>query len=406
MKMIDLRKYTDAALSVKKETAIQRSLRHPNVLQYYGKRSHANFEYIFLEYCSGGELFDRIEPDLGMAVKDARRYFRQLLSGVEYLHSRGVAHRDIKPENLLLDQYDNIKISDFGMATMFRFKGVERLLDRRCGTLPYVAPEVLKEPYRASPADLWSCGIVLVTMLSGVLPWDQPSSKCKNYEDWCIGGVLGSNGPWKTMTAGVLGLLTGILADDPQNRSALERVQSHPWMSTQSSDDIDYGSNLEEFSISLSQPLPSGDHTASLIAHETDDREMTCFSQPIACDDLLLASQMNLTQSASQGVFQKLVKRMTRFFVGCEYAQATERLTAVLRSMIQCQWKISQTRGITVTTTDNRKMQLIYKVNFIDMDGKLLVDFRLSKGCGLEFKRRFVQIKKSLADVIIQGSCN
>lgn len=62
-----------------------------------------------------------LEPDLGMPVKNARRYFHQLLSGVEYLHSRGVAHRDIKPENLLLDQYDNIKISDFGMATMFRY---------------------------------------------------------------------------------------------------------------------------------------------------------------------------------------------------------------------------------------------------------------------------------------------
>lgn len=58
--MIDLKKHPDAAQSVKKETVIQRSLKHPNILQYYGKRSHANFEYIFLEYCSGGELFDKI----------------------------------------------------------------------------------------------------------------------------------------------------------------------------------------------------------------------------------------------------------------------------------------------------------------------------------------------------------
>lgn len=56
-----------------------------------------------------------------MPVKCARRYFHQLLSGVEYMHSRGIAHRDLKPENLLLDQQDNIKISDFGMATMFRY---------------------------------------------------------------------------------------------------------------------------------------------------------------------------------------------------------------------------------------------------------------------------------------------
>lgn len=61
------------------------------------------------------------EPDVGMPMAEAQRYFNQLLSGVEYLHSRGVAHRDLKPENLLLDDADNIKISDFGMATMFRY---------------------------------------------------------------------------------------------------------------------------------------------------------------------------------------------------------------------------------------------------------------------------------------------
>lgn len=60
---------------------------------------------------------------------------------------------------------------------------------------------------------------------------------------------------------------------------------------------------------------------------------------------------------------------------------------------------------MTITTIDSRKMQLVFKAAFIDMDGQLLVDFRLSKGCGLEFKRRFVQIKEGLSDIIIKGSC-
>lgn len=65
-------------------------------------------------------MISNTEPDVGMAQNEAQRYFMQLMSGVKYLHDRGVAHRDLKPENILLDDRDNIKISDFGMATMFR----------------------------------------------------------------------------------------------------------------------------------------------------------------------------------------------------------------------------------------------------------------------------------------------
>jgi len=102
-----------------------------------------------------------------MPVWEAQKYFRQLISGVEYLHSRGVTHRDLKPENLLLDDNDNLKISDFGLATIFSMQGKERLLEKKCGTLPYVAPEVLVRPYHAEPADVWSCGIILVALLAG-----------------------------------------------------------------------------------------------------------------------------------------------------------------------------------------------------------------------------------------------
>lgn len=108
-----------------------------------------------------------IEPDIGMPVWEAQKYFRQLISGVEYLHSRGVTHRDLKPENLLLDNNDNLKISDFGLATIFSMQGKERLLEKKCGTLPYVAPEVLVRSYHAEPADVWSCGIILVALLAG-----------------------------------------------------------------------------------------------------------------------------------------------------------------------------------------------------------------------------------------------
>lgn len=103
-----------------REAALHRALRHPHVLRCLGARAHAEMHYMFLEYAAGGELFDRIEPDAGMSERAARRYYTQLLRALRYLHERGVAHRDIKPENLLLDHKDDLKVSDFGMATLFR----------------------------------------------------------------------------------------------------------------------------------------------------------------------------------------------------------------------------------------------------------------------------------------------
>lgn len=77
---------------------------------------HSFFIFYFNKYFS-----PNVEPDVGMSVNEARRFFNQLMDGVNYLHTKGVAHRDLKPENLLLDEQDTLKISDFGMATMFRY---------------------------------------------------------------------------------------------------------------------------------------------------------------------------------------------------------------------------------------------------------------------------------------------
>jgi serine/threonine-protein kinase Chk1 len=184
MKVIDLEKHPDAATSIRMEVCIHRMLTDPHIVRYYGHRSEGSVEYIFLEYASGGELFDRIEPHCSMASWKAQKYFKKLITGVEYLHCCGVTHRDLKPENLLLDEHDNLKICDFGMATVFRLNGKERLLEKRCGSLKYIAPKVLMPPYHAEPADVRSCGIILVPLLAGELPWAHPTGECEDYVAW------------------------------------------------------------------------------------------------------------------------------------------------------------------------------------------------------------------------------
>lgn len=427
MKMVDLKKHPDAINSVKKEVAIQRNLQHVNILKFFGKRSQGDTEFIFLEYASGGELFDRIEPDVGMTPMDAQRYFNQLLSGVEYLHEKGIAHRDLKPENLLLDEHDNVKISDFGMATMFRMKGRERQLTTKCGTLPYVAPEVLVEPYFAAPADIWSCGIILVTLLSGELPWDQPTTSCAEFIAWKSNNYQ-SRTPWSKLNTLAIALLRKILAVKPSERITLKNIMQHRWctqklsQSTPEEDDVTdsgelsrakrlcsnqnlMGSNTDD-SLSrmcLSQPMPSSTYSVSDISADYDgpnnssnygDRISFCFSQPTMMDDLLLCTQMNATQCANP--FQRLVKRMTRFCVSTNFDETVQKLTEVL-DKLGYKYKTHDDNVVTIMTTDRRKADLIFKATLLEMEGNILLDFRLSKGCGLDFKRGFMKIRDTLA---------
>ncbi|XP_061704156.1 LOW QUALITY PROTEIN: serine/threonine-protein kinase Chk1-like [Cydia pomonella] len=246
---------SDALAAAAREAALHRALRHPHVLRCLGARAAPPHHYMFLEYAQGGELFDRIEPDRGMCATLARRYWRQILQGLSYLHSRGVAHRDLKPENVLLDDRDQVKISDFGLATLFRHGSRERLLSRVCGTLPYAAPEVLRAAaapyrappadlwaaallllamlaggtYRAPPADLWAAALLLLAMLAGELPWERAHPSDARYSAWSSGAS--DAGPWRKLSGAARALLAAALRAEPPRRAALPDLLHHPWMS-------------------------------------------------------------------------------------------------------------------------------------------------------------------------------
>jgi serine/threonine-protein kinase CHEK1 len=134
------------------------------LLDFFQDQDHF---YSVLEWAGGGELFDLIEPDLGLEEDLCHFYFCQLIYSVKFLHENGIAHRDLKPENLLLDEKGNLYISDFGLSTIFQYNGVSRMLTTACGSPVYVAPEVLTGQYHGPAADIWSCGIILFTMLVG-----------------------------------------------------------------------------------------------------------------------------------------------------------------------------------------------------------------------------------------------
>ena len=177
-----------------REIAILRELSHPNIVRLHEMVETDRHIGIILEYASGGELFDYILTHRYLKDPAARRLFAQLVSGVGYLHKKGIVHRDLKLENLLLDRNRNIIITDFGFANTFNpadelgeeveyslsnrdlvrkmrldrvdEKGMRRgdLMQTSCGSPCYAAPELVVSDglYTGRKVDVWSCGVILV----------------------------------------------------------------------------------------------------------------------------------------------------------------------------------------------------------------------------------------------------
>ncbi|KAF9445891.1 CAMK/CAMKL/CHK1 protein kinase [Macrolepiota fuliginosa MF-IS2] len=226
--------------SVDKEMRVHSALKHRNVLEFLNavvvelKHAHLYFPgiYMLMELAAGGDLFDKIAPDVGVGDEVAHFYFGQLLAGMEYIHKQGVCHRDLKPENILLDAAGTLKISDFGLAAVYKLveTGKTRTLTERCGSLPYVAPELNSDnPYQAEPIDVWGIGVILFTLLLGNTPWDEPTIHSPEFCKYASGSIF-SEQPWFRLSTSALSLIRGMLTIDPNKRMTLNSIQADPWV--------------------------------------------------------------------------------------------------------------------------------------------------------------------------------
>lgn len=178
IKMMDKEKVLKVGLSeqIRREITTMRLVAHKNIVQLHEVMATRNKIYFVMEYVKGGELFDKVAKGGKLTEGVAHKYFQQLISAVDYCHSRGVYHRDLKPENLLLDENENLKVSDFGLSALSESKQQDGLLHTSCGTPAYVAPEVIsKKGYDGAKSDIWSCGVILFVLVAGYLPFQGPN---------------------------------------------------------------------------------------------------------------------------------------------------------------------------------------------------------------------------------------
>ncbi|KAG5519389.1 hypothetical protein PMAC_002016 [Pneumocystis sp. 'macacae'] len=236
---------------IKREIYILQRVCHPNIVRLFDVIETSRYVGIILEYASGGELFDFILLHRYLKDNVASKLFAQLISGVLYLHKKGIVHRDLKLENLLLDRNKNIIVTDFGFANVFdvgdnlnSFSDIDcfdgkslkksDLMQTSCGSPCYAAPELVIGDgcYVGRKVDVWSCGVILYAMLAGYLPFDDdPNNPDGDNINLLYKYIINTPLTFpEYVSALARDLLKRLLVPDPKRRASLQDITIHPWL--------------------------------------------------------------------------------------------------------------------------------------------------------------------------------
>jgi serine/threonine protein kinase len=206
-----------------RELRILQTIRHPNIVTLIDVQYTPAIIYVVMEYCQGGDILTAIQARGCLDDRQCRRYLRDILLGLDYLHSRNITHRDIKPENVLVDNDGVAKLADFGLS---REITPDRLLSTPCGSIAYCAPELLDlKEYDGRRADLWSLGVLLYAMCAGRLPWT-------SYNQVEMAAQIRSCRFATPMLAsgGAKRMISGLLTRDPESRPSIAELLQDPWL--------------------------------------------------------------------------------------------------------------------------------------------------------------------------------
>ncbi|SCU79801.1 LAFA_0B05688g1_1 [Lachancea sp. 'fantastica'] len=260
VKIINKRKVVGNMDGVTRELEILRRLHHPRIVRLQGFYEDKDNYYLVMEFVSGGDLMDFVAAHGAVGEDAGREITRQVLEAVTYIHAMGISHRDLKPDNILIEQDDPVlvKITDFGLA---KIQGNGTFMKTFCGTLAYVAPEVIsgtnseeKEGNKySSMVDMWSIGCLVYVILTGHLPFSG-STQNELYKQISAGSY--HEGPLKDykISDEARDFLESFLQVNPSERMTAEQALQHPWIkATKTSDALDSQISLSQ---SMSQQRP------------------------------------------------------------------------------------------------------------------------------------------------------
>lgn len=214
---------------IKREIQIMQHLSgQPNIVEFKGAYEDQYSVHLVMELCAGGELFDKIIAKGYYSEKNAADIIRQIVNVVYICHFMGVMHRDLKPENFLLtrkDEHTMLKATDFGLSVFIEEGEVYRDI---VGSSYYVAPEVLRRSY-GKEADVWSAGVILYILLSGVPPfWDETDKGI--FHAILKGEIDFESDPWPSISNSAKDLVRKMLTQDAKTRITSAEVLEHSWL--------------------------------------------------------------------------------------------------------------------------------------------------------------------------------
>jgi len=214
-----------------RELDILTRIENPHIIQVHSILQRGPRVFIFMRYAENGDMLDFIRQNGLVPERQAKIWFRQMVQGLQYLHSLNIAHRDLKCENILLSRHWNVKLADFGFARFCVDSDGKRVLSQTyCGSAAYAAPEVVSgTPYNPKLADVWSLGIILYIMVNATMPFDDSNLK-KLLKD-----QLARRWDFRSRVKDVLSpvltqLVRNILEPDITQRVTLDRIEKHDWV--------------------------------------------------------------------------------------------------------------------------------------------------------------------------------
>lgn len=228
------------------EFQLLRNLDHPHILRIYDLYKDQRYIYMITELCDGGDIFSMIQKADNFNEKIASRIMKQVMNAVLYCHSNGIVHRDIKSDNILFleNNIDSpIKLIDFGIS--LKFEKNTKLKDKT-GTVLYIAPEVLQGSYDEK-CDIWSCGVLMYMMLSGVPPFYGATRK-EVMQKISKGKFSFKSKVWSIISKEAKELIEKMLTLNPDKRPSAREVLNHPWFIKDQSVKINTAQYLENMS--------------------------------------------------------------------------------------------------------------------------------------------------------------